>query len=366
MICFGEKKDCENDKSNDHSGTDGNQPMTGEKKTESAVEGINEGKLIMDATCVPADIKYPTDLNLLSEARENIERVIDHLHRPYAGKRVKVRMYRNKARRDYLRAAKKRKISMKMLRKALRKQLGYLGRNLAYLEIMKKTHKKANLTRWMKNRLKVIHELYRQQKEMFDQKVNRIPNRIVSLSQPHVRPIVRGKAGAATEFGAKISVSIASGYGFVNRLDWNNFNESVDLKDQVEKYNQRFGVYPESVHADRIYLTRENREYCEKRKIRLMGRGPGRPPEDKKIRRLLRIQQRNDEGVRVAIEGKFGQGKRRYGLSKIMCKLSDTSETMIGLIFLIMNLEKKLKVLLLCLLDFLKKYSMKKANLVFQ
>jgi len=46
--------------------------------------------------------------------------------------------------------------------------------------------------------LLVIQEVYRQQQEMWTEKKQRVDQRIVSLSQPHVRPIVRGKAGKAT------------------------------------------------------------------------------------------------------------------------------------------------------------------------
>ena len=35
----------------------------------------NEGKLLLDATCTPADIKYPTDIEILNEAREKTEKI---------------------------------------------------------------------------------------------------------------------------------------------------------------------------------------------------------------------------------------------------------------------------------------------------
>ena len=60
-----------------------------------------------------------------------------------------------------------------------------------------------------------------------------------------------------------------------------------------------------------------------------------------------KLQQRQDELDRIPIEGKFGQGKRRFGLGRIMAKLSQTSETVIALIFIVMNLEKWLKRLFL-------------------
>jgi hypothetical protein len=54
--------------------------------------------------------------------------------------------------------------------------------------------------------LLVIKELYRQQEEMHRTKTHRIDHRIVSISQPYVRPIVRGKAKANVEFGSKVAV----------------------------------------------------------------------------------------------------------------------------------------------------------------
>jgi len=51
-------------------------------------------------------------------------------------------------------------------------------------------------------------------------------------------------------------------------------------------------------------------------------------------------QQYQDEVDRIEIEGKFGVAKRRYSLCRIMNKLSSTSESVIALAFLVMNLQK--------------------------
>jgi len=70
---------------------------------------------------------------------------------------------------------------------------------------------------------------------------------------------VRGKAGKPVEFGSKISVSMMGKLAFVDHLSWDAFNESADLIAQVKAYKERFGFYPESVYADGIYGTRDNR-----------------------------------------------------------------------------------------------------------
>jgi transposase, IS5 family len=317
----------------------------GDKK-ETTPEKPNQGKLIIDATCTPADIRYPTDLSLLNEAREKTETIIDKLFKPKKGKEKKVRTYRKKARKDYLKTAKKKKFSLKDLFKAVGKQLCYVSRNLKNIDKMldkDKTGVKLLTKRDYKNFL-VIKELFRQQEYMHDNKINQIENRIVSISQPHVRPIVRGKAGAAVEFGAKISVSLVNGYVFLDRLDWEAYNESADLIGQVETYKKRFGCFPESVHADKIYRNRKNLEFCKEKGIRISGPALGRPKslEGKEGARLKR-QARQDEKARVAIEGKFGQGKRRFSLDCIMSKLSETSESEIATIMLVMNLERCLR-----------------------
>ena len=96
----------------------------------------------------------------------------------------------------------------------------------------------------------VVTEVYRQQLWMYENEAKRIDDRIVSITQPHVRPIVRGKAGKPVEFGAKLSVSCFDDYVFLDHARWDNFNESGDLKDQIEAYKNFTGYYPLSVHVD--------------------------------------------------------------------------------------------------------------------
>jgi len=310
------------------------------KKDEKENEENNKGQLILDATCAPADITYPNDLGLLNEAREQLEEILDTLYESMKEKpKKKPRTNRNVARKEFLKVAKKRRVSKKERRKAIKKQLQYIKKNILYIEkLIAQGACLEVLSKKQYKMLLVVNEVYRQQLWMYENKKNSIENRIVSLSQPHIRPIVRGKARVSVEFGAKLSASNVNGYVFLDRLSWDNFNESGDLKAQVEKYKGLTGYYPESVHADKIYRTKKNREWCKERGIRLSGTPLGRPPlnvskEDKKQARL-------DENVRNCIEGKFGEGKRRYSLNKIMTKLPNTSETSIAIIFLVMNLSK--------------------------
>jgi hypothetical protein len=264
---------------------------------------------------------------------------------------MKPRTYRIKARKAFLAVAKSKKVQKTKLRKAIRSQLGFIRRNLKSIEKLSEVVPLTVLSKRQYRDLLVISELYRQQQWMYDHCSKRIDDRIVSISQPHVRPIKRGKAGSDTEFGAKVSVSLVDGYGFVDRTSWDNFNESGDLQNQVEAYKRRFGFYPKSVHADKLYRTRDNLRYCKSKGIRLSGPRLGRPPtvtpENVDRMKAEAKRARQDEKDRIPIEGKFGQGKRKYGIGKLMTKLAETSESAISLCFLVMNLERWLAVIFL-------------------
>ena len=164
--------------------------------------------------------------------------------------------------------------------------------------------------------------------------------------KPHVRTIKRLKAGAVMKFGAKISVSLVDGLSYVDRISWDAYNESEDLIGQLKSYRQQFGHYPESVHADKIYRTRGNRRFCKKHDIRLSGPPLGRSSATTEKRREKVVQARRDERDRIPIEGKFGQGRRWFSLSRVMCKLPSTSEAAILIVFVVMNLERWLQSLL--------------------
>lgn len=343
-------------------GDQGNQGGVDDKKDDDdeGNEPANAGKLLVDATCTPSDIRYPTDLSLLNEAREKTEAVIDQFHGHIVhtcGESVKKpRTYRQNARKQYLAVTKQKKPGAKKIRKAISQQLNYLKRNLEHIAVMIDSHPGmlARLARYDYKCLLVIHTLYDQQRQMHELRTHSVPDRIVSISQPHVRPIVRGKAGKRVEFGAKISISHQKdGYVSLDKLSWDAYNESSDLPEQIERYKKRFGYYPSSVHADTIYRNRENRKYCKERNIRLSGKPLGRPKkptsENADEIKAQKILERQDERDRIPVEGKFGNCKRKGTLGRVMAKLAQTSESVIHVGIIMLNLEKYLRAVLLWL-----------------
>ncbi len=293
----------------------------------------HQGKLITDATACPQDIAYPTDLNLLNDAREKSEQIIDDLYHNTLHGTVKPRTYRKTARKDYLKTAQKKSKTQKEIRRANKKQLNYLKRNIKHInKLLDAYHIGIPLNKKQYKYLLVIQELYRQQYYMHRNRVHSVEHRIVSIHQPHVRPIVRGKSNARVEFGAKINVSLMNGYVFLDELSWEAFNEGQFLIKAVKDYLVRFGYWPEVVMADKIYCNRTNRAWLKERGIILRAKPLGRPSAVKK--------EHVRPGERNPIEGKFGQAKSAYGMSRIKARLGKTSESWIATIILVLNLVK--------------------------
>lgn len=320
----------------------------------------HHGRVIYDATACPQDIAYPTDLNLLNDSREKLEELIDHLYRQDLHEE-KPRTYREVARKTYLQTAQKKNKSRKVIRKANRSQLNYVRRDIAIvnklLDVYQQNNLKFPLDQKQQKYFWVVQTLYQQQKQMHDTNTHSIEHRIVSIHQPHVRPIVRGKAQAKVEFGSKIHLSVINGITFLDELSWDAFNEGNHMMEYVQKYHKRFGYYPREVLADQIYCTRANRAGLKALGIKLIAKPLGRPSA---------MSIHVSPGERNPIEGKIGQAKTGYGLNRIKARLKGTSESWIATIILVLNLVKLAGVALLYPILYCLSFSARLLKLVWK
>ena len=308
--------------------------------------------LIIDTTVAEQKIKFPTDLDLLNDVRVFTESLIDTFYE-LSPLTIKPRSYRKIARKDYLNAALKRKKSRKVIRKAIKKQLGYIERNLLTINNLWTILEKNNLpipftpkTKSLYKNWLVCQEIYRQQRQMSDRQVNQCDDRILSIHQPHVRPIIRGKAAKKTEFGSKVALSIVNGTNRIFRISWDAYNDGVDLIGQVETFKKQYQRYPKLVLADQIYMTNANRAYLKQNNIQHRGQPLGRPKKNKQgqiIEPYSKVQLK-EANQRNHVEGQFGTAKDAYDLIKVKAKTATTSESWIANIFFIINIVKLLKV----------------------
>lgn len=196
-----------------------------------------------------------------------------------------------------------------MTRKAIGKQLTYLRRDLDAVEVKLSLGK--SLTARQMERLNTIRTIYEQQKYMHNNHTHSVPDRIVSVSQPFVRPIVRGKAGKPVEFGAKLDISVVDGWTRLEFCSFDAYNEAGNLRAMVEWFREREGHYPSRILADKIYRNRENLSYCRERGIRLCGPALGRP---RKGETREKAQDYRDECERVdRAQVQSGKVQMRHG-----------------------------------------------------
>lgn len=195
----------------------------------------------------------------------------------------------------------------------------------------------------------MIRELYEQRQYMYDNRTHSVPNRIVNISPPYIRPIVRGKAKTPTEFGAKLDISIDErGMAKIEKLSFDAYNESDVLIGAIENDHKRTGRYPIRVLADKIYRNRKNLAFCKEHGIRLSGPALGCPKKDPAEDRRITYDDAID---RIEVERDFSLAKRCYGSGLIRTKPDTTRRSSISLSIIAMNVDR-LRAVSLC--DFMK------------
>jgi len=249
-----------------------------------------------------------------------------------------IRTYSWTARKVYLKFQKKRKKKAKEIHKAMKQLLQYVRRNK---EQLKKLLEQSGdfvddeIAR-IKEKLSDAEKIYRQQLEMFKKKTHSIENRIISFHKPHIRPIVRGKAGKDVEFGPKATVSLVDGYLFLDKFSTDAYNEGAVLSESLKLHEERFGKKPEIVIADKIYGNKKNREMLGDEKIKAAFVPLGRKSLlTKKIEKWVKQKQRK----RNQIEGFIGVSKVHRGLERLLYK---NEELNIRLGLIAMNLSTAL------------------------
>lgn len=324
---------------------DGSRPKVEDTDDEGNDHG---GTMKIDATCCDAEVRYPTDSNLLEDGSKLIDRLLDKFCARHKAK--KPQTHRVEARQAFLQLTKKKRKGKKLVSKTKQVQIRCLQADFqTFLDFLGR-HTTDFLTCFNRHDhrcLKAAFKMFEQQKMMFEQNVRTCANRIISIYQPHLRPIVRGKAKARVEFGAKIGASIVNGYTFVDHLSWDAYNESSDLAMQMELYKKRFGMYPKEIQADRLYLGKANRMHIKACHIDCHNRPLGRPPKEEDDNHA--VDKKRAIGERNEIEATFGTSKRVYRANDIRAKLDETADTWIGACFFAKNVMKFLRGLL-CLI----------------
>ena len=334
-------------KSNGNISSSANQNDNGAEFTDSQGRK-HKGILKMDATCADAEVRFPVDVDIIHDGCKVVDRYINSLCKTLCIKHVHS-SYKT-ARSFYLELVKRKKKGGKFVKETIGHLLHYLSVDLRKITeiFVDYTGSKEMLKPSEQRILNAVFDMFHQQSYMHENNIHTCANRIISIFQPHLRPIKRGKAKAKTEFGAKIGAVIYEGYTFIDHHSWDAYNESQDLELHVQKFKERFGYLPATIHADKIYLNKANRKYLKDEEINTYCKPLGRPSKESKTPEFI-AKMTKAVGERNEIECSFGTGKRIYRANNIRAKLPETSECWTGMCYFVKNVMRFLRELCLVL-----------------
>lgn len=274
-----------------------------------------------DATCYESEMRYPTDPKLLWEGIERSYRIMCEF-----SSRLKLRRPRTKyldVEKANLSYRKTRRHTKGLTRKMTRRLLGLLGKILKETRRMEREidGSTKSLTAREAGDLEIITKMYRQQKNHFQSGDSResVPDRIVSISKPYVRPIVRGKEVKGVEFGAKVNNILVDGISFIEKLSFNAYSEGTRLIHCLRMHRRLFGVDAKKVGGDAGYAGNENRNHCKANGIQTSFAKRGRPSSDER-KEKDRVRQELARVRATSMEGSFGTQKEHYGLKRVKAR----------------------------------------------
>lgn len=300
-------------------------------------------KLILDTTVVPSNITYPTDVSLLEKLRR---KTLTYLETAKQFGAKTYRTYKRTAQRVYIQYQKIRQHTVKSRKRTQKKLLQFSRRNVKQLkealQSIKEPVRKASIVvdkakeRFIQESSKFVDiasTIISQQKNIY--RGLPVKERIVSVHQPHIRPMVRGKYPNEVEFGPKVLFSLKNGFLFLDDMMFNNVSDSQLLETGIQMYTQRFGNLPTQLTADRGFWSPENQELAQEygiSKIAIENKGKSSHLRGKPFRERLRR-------LRCSIEAKISLAKRKFGLDRIRYGRASGEEIWVRLSLISMNLK---------------------------
>lgn len=295
--------------------------------------GKRGDKLILDTTCVPADILYPTDIRLLERCRLAVIRLLQQA-KDY-GLEAAYRTYNRTARKIFVQFSKLGKPSKKTRQKIHKQLFQFVRRNLKQLSDLREIAGRElgprcrvdEEVRAFLRELKTIENRIRtimHQQKLVRQGVVSIPDRIVSFHKDHIRPIVRGKFPLPTEFGPKALFAIVRGNVYRVAAFHNNAADALMVTPALRWFYEKFGRLPKEVLGDRGFFAR-----WRIRMLKALGINPGLQQRGKVIEKSA--AHRRQIRQRLPIEAFISLGKRKFGWNRCRARIARHETSWIGL-----------------------------------
>lgn len=263
---------------------------------------ISSKTQVVDTTAMEKNIVYPTDTSLLAKGIERVRKVVGRLKN--MGLSVAVRSYARLVRKEILKVNKLGRGRRERIAEATRKLIDYAKKVSKTAEVSVRAIKKS-ATEAMKSLIEAGKESLKEELDKLSKAINQSEKRlagesvaasekILSMHEPEVTVIAKGKRGKRYEFGAKVSLSMDRNGYVVGHQEYQENRADVNTLDPaLEDWRRTFGDYPDELGADRGYTASNPSEALSKvRKVVIPKRGKQRHPDHDKtfFQRVLKTR----------------------------------------------------------------------------
>lgn len=302
-------------------------------------------KMRVDTTVVETNIHYPTDSSLLGDGTRVLTRLMKQVEEKVGGLAERVRNRMRSIRKKVVSIAvssrqkgpqgdeRRRQLYGELLTLA-RKVMRQAGRVTKEIEgfSRRKQRKAKALVEQIRTMSERVRQVIRQTKARVFGGNTKVPDKIVSVFEPHTEIIRKGKASKPTEFGKMVKIQEAENQVITEYEVFDERpNDSDLLISSVEKHEQCFGRTPELVAADAGFYSLKNEKALQEMGVKHIS-VPNRKTTSIARRRIQKQRWfKRGQRWRTGCEGRISILKRRHGLDRCRYRGQDGMERWVGL-----------------------------------
>jgi transposase, IS5 family len=177
-----------------------------------------------------------------------------------------------------------------------------------------------------------VRQVMHQARERVFRGNTRVPDKIVSLFEPHTEVIRKGKAATPTEFGKMIKIQEAEQQIITHYEVYDQRPADADLLvPAIDIHEQRFGRIPRLITGDAGFFSARNEAAARERGVKWMA-VPNLSTKSTERRKLQKKRWfRKAQRWRTGAEGRISLLKRRHGLNRCRYKGQAGMKRWVGL-----------------------------------
>jgi IS5 family transposase len=298
---------------------------------------IRGRKMRVDTTVVESNIHYPTDSGLLNDGARVITRMMKRIEQKAGGLKKKIRDRKRSVTKRVIAIGhalrhkgpageEKRKREYRELLHVTRQILSDARRVLAEVDGLPRRRRTPlrRLCGHLTTMAERVRSVVRQTKARIFGGLTKLPDKIVSLFEPHTEIIRKGKAGKPNEFGKLVQLQEAENQMITHYEVYDRRPADQHLLiPAVETHQRKLGRVPRLVAADAGYYSQANEEAVKDMGVDYVSI-PNRSTRSEERRKLQKRRWfKKGQTWRTGCEGRISTVKRRHGLAR--CRYHGTT-----------------------------------------